>query len=419
MEPVSALVIALASAYAITYGVVDGAREQAAQEARAAAEAIRAHLRDRSEAWAQTLADRIADGRAGGPATAMWWAWAAARTGRALRGALRREPREAERARAIRGETGPWRRIYDAGVNGARFAREQARQQRRAQERPSRVRLGVCEQCGAVVAAESLDAAAVGPARRVLRVCVACRAAEATKPDTGTPRTDTTREGNEDTVDADVVPDEPRPSRGRPEIEPPRMEIEAPRDNKPAADGPAPAPGAPPALPVPKPTAKPAPKPAARPAIPAIPAAPQRPAPVKAPQPEAPQIEQGDTMAPRAPGQLVPRAGALPAARRTTRGHGGEFYTHGGWDRAVQGIEQRLVDLPVALEMMLHRLHAADAGRSQVMGVVALHDRITLFMQQLRTMLTEVNRREEPVLNAVEAAGGPDEIAAISYLREV
>ena len=124
-------------------------------------------------------------------------------------------------------------------------------------------------------------------------------------------------------------------------------------------------------------------------------------------------------MAPRAPGQIVPRSGALPAPRATGRGRGGESYTHGQWNRVTVDIEKRLDALPAVLEMMLHRLNAADAGRSQVIGVVALHDEIALYVKQVREMLAIVNRMERPVLTAVEAAGGPDEIAGIPYLREV
>lgn len=123
-------------------------------------------------------------------------------------------------------------------------------------------------------------------------------------------------------------------------------------------------------------------------------------------------------MAPRAPGQLVPRHGNRVAAQ-AARGHGGESYTHGQWNRAVTDIEKRLAELPAALEMMLHRLTTADAGRAQVTGVVALNEEIVLFMKQVKEMLAEVNRMERPVLRAVEAAGGPDEIAGIPYLREV
>lgn len=420
MEPVSAVIIALAAAWAITRGTADAAVSQAAQEARAAADAIRADLRGRSDAWAKTLADRIADGRAGGPATGMWWAWAAARTGRAVRDGLRREPRVGERARQVRGTTGPGRRIFDAGVNGARFAREQAQQQRQSQQRPTQTRLGVCEQCGAVVARQSLEPATVGPAARQLRVCVLCRAAEADRAaqTSGTRDTTSTRgQQMDEPVDAEIVDDQPRNDRARndrarPEIAAPRPQLDAPRPGGAAPREPAgPPKPPPPALP-----AQPAPVPAARPRRPAP--APQADPAVNPATTAARQLDQGEPMAPRAPGQLVPRHGNR-VATHTARGTGGESYTHGMFNRAVTDVEQRLTELPGAVELMLNSLTAADAGRSQVLGVMALGDEIVQFMQQVREMLTAVNRKEHPVLNAVEAAGGPDEIAGIPYLREV
>jgi hypothetical protein len=123
-------------------------------------------------------------------------------------------------------------------------------------------------------------------------------------------------------------------------------------------------------------------------------------------------------MAPRSPGQLVPRHTHAPA-RTAARGNGGESYTHGQWNRAVLDIHHRLDELPTALEMMLRRLTSADAGRSQVRGVVHLHREIVAFIQQITEMLKEVNRKEQPVLDAVEAAGGPEEIAGIPYLSDV
>lgn len=394
MEPVSALIIAMAAAWAITRGAAGAAVSQARQEARAAADAIRDDLRSRSEAWAKTLADRVADGRAGGPATGMWWAWAAARTGRAVRGALRREPLEGEPANQIRGTTGPWRRIWDAAVTGARVAWDEAREQQGREQEPSQVRLGVCEKCGAVVTRASLEETTVGPAQRRLRVCVACRAPET---DQTVRPFDQAREG-EDAVDADIVPDPPAPRREQPGPGTGGPELDAPPTGgspaKPAGPKPNPQP--------PAPTPQPSPAAAATIASP------------------TPQIDQGEPMTPRAPGQLVPRHGnrvATLAARAT--GAGGESYTHGQWDRAVADIDKRLAELPASLEMMLHRLTSADAGRSQVTGVIALHDQIVLFMKQVREMLTQVDRLERPVLTAVEAAGGPDEIAGIPYLREV
>lgn len=122
-------------------------------------------------------------------------------------------------------------------------------------------------------------------------------------------------------------------------------------------------------------------------------------------------------MPPRTPGQVVPRRTVVPA--RSGRVTGGESYTHGQFNRAVADIRIRLDQLPDALEQMLRNLTAADAGRSQVQGVMATHRAVIDFMAQVEQMLAEVNRRANPVVAAVTAAGGPEEISSISYLREV
>jgi hypothetical protein len=99
---------------------------------------------------------------------------------------------------------------------------------------------------------------------------------------------------------------------------------------------------------------------------------------------------------------------------------GGESYTHGAWNQATAGIHQRLAaGLPQALEVMLASLNSADAGRTQVSGVMGLADAVQSWAAQVRSMLAEVNARELPVTEAVSAAGGPDEVAGIPYLSEV
>ncbi|GAA3957403.1 hypothetical protein GCM10023085_44900 [Actinomadura viridis] len=395
MDPVSALITACALAWFVTRGAVDAASAQAGQEARVAAAAIQDDLRRRREAWAKRLADRVAGGRAGGPATALWWAWAAARTAQAVRRGLRREPRAGERARELRGETGPFRRIWDAGVNGARFARQESRRQRHTEERHARVPLGVCGRCGTVVARRSL---APDPADASVLVCVLCRgAAKPTQPDTEKPAGPAPELVDAKVVDADATGDTPRL------IDPPR----------PGGDSAPPPP--PPVLPSPPEPPTPAPVPE----TPQVPAAPQ---PAAVPAANTREIEEGEPMPPRQPGQIVPRRHHAPsrtAGHAPARANGGESYTHGQWNRAVADIHKQLDALPAALELMLRRLTVADAGRSQVRGVLQLHDDIVQFMGQVTDMLREVNRIEQPVLAAVEAAGGTEEIAGIPYLSDV
>lgn len=422
MDPISALTFALAAAWWITKGASETAASQARHEAHAAAEAIRNDLRARRQDWAQRLHDRIADGRRGGPATGLWWAWAAARTGSAVRAALRREPKPDEPARSVRSTTGPWRRIADATVGGARMAWKDA--QRRKASRSSsnekatedeakRTPLAVCGNCGAIVARKSLEPAA-GPSGAFVQMCVTCRAARAAA-ENRTANDNAKANAPEDIVDAETVPDVqptdsggPPPDSGTPPTEP----------SQPTAPLPPAAPAAPPAphRSAPQPY-KPRPAgPSHRLEEPARKRAPQEPR--QAPtghidQPVSPLIE-GEPM----PAHLVPRSARLPV-RPGPIATSGESYTHGEWERAVDAIRKELEQLPAALEAMLRSLSTADAGRSQVTGVVKLHHDTALFVTQITEMLQRVNKLELPILNAVEAAGGPDEIASIRYLSDV
>jgi hypothetical protein len=378
MDPVSALILAyVITAWLTAKSATQAAADQVRAEARTAASAIRDDLKGRGGAWAKGMGDRLDKGREGGPSTGLWWGWAALRTGQALRRALRKKPRGAEKTRAIRDTSGPFRRIWEAGQRGARFAYDETRHQREARERPTGTPVGVCERCGAVVARASLAQATDSTEQ----LCVMCRT------------------GNSPAPTAEQEPQEEKPSA--PDREGDRPAIEEPRPAAPAQ----------PTLPV-------GPDPSPVPPTPALPQVDQAPA-TPTPSPDraivAP-VNEGEPMAPRQPGQVVPVRNA-PMAK--TGGGSGEAYTHGQFNRAVADIEKRLAELPATLEAMLSNLTAADAGRAQVRGVLATHGEILAFMGQVRAMLTDVNRREAPVLNAVEAAGGPVEVPGFKYLSEV
>ncbi|WP_329521108.1 hypothetical protein [Spirillospora sp. NBC_01491] len=386
MEPVSALVTALLAAWFITRGAADAAIGQARHEARAAAEAIREDLRERREAWAQRVLGRVADGRRGGPATGLWWAWAGLRVAGGVRRRMRREPRSAERARAIRDTTGPWRRVFDAAGGGARTAWNETRRQRKAQERPNRVPLGVCGRCGAVVALRSLTTVD----GKQERLCVKChgeQTAQQRHTDEPEAAPDAAQEAEPEStvVDAEIV--EPI------ELEP------ATADSSRPVEGPS-TPELPPgAEATPEPGSRPEPQPKQDTLPPVTPVA---------------AIE-GEPM----PGQIVPRRNIPIAYARPKRPMSGESYTHGEWQRAVVAIGQCLEALPLELEAMLRQLTTADAGRSQIAGVLKLHQDTEMFLGQVADMLRRVELIERPVLNAVEAAGGPEEIAGIRYLSDV
>jgi hypothetical protein len=98
---------------------------------------------------------------------------------------------------------------------------------------------------------------------------------------------------------------------------------------------------------------------------------------------------------------------------------GGESYTHGQWQQSTARLHQAVAELGPALDDMLSSLTAADAGKTQFAGVMDIHDRAAAWADQVRTMFTDVNARELPVVDAVGAAGGPDDINKITYYEEV
>lgn len=406
MDPFSALIFAMVASWAIMRSAAEAGVEQAKAEARQAAAAIRKDLNKRQKAWAKQLNDRLEEGRKGGPATAMWWGWAAFRTARGIHRALRNKPREAEK-RAIRGETGPFGRIFGAAWRGAKYARQETRRQRQAHERAARVPVGVCGRCGAVTAKAALVWALTRFGRQE-QMCAKCRAfvdakrnadAAATKPDRTSP--------GPDVADADVVHEPPREIGTPAPEEPNDPPMDEPKQTS-SAPEPEPREEAPETTwtltrldeePTRQPDPKPSVETAERPAL------------------EGSSTPEGEPMAPK---QLAPYRPGVPVPRRSqlTRS-GGDSYTHGAWNRAVTDVERRLDALPALLEAMLSSLTTAEAGREQVKGVFGLRDDIVVFMGQVRDMLTDVNRREMPVVEAVTIAGGPDEIPSISYLADV
>src|SRR4051812_34895799 len=163
MDPISAMVVALGT---VAYAAITAAASQTKAEAHVAAEAILEDLRKRRESWAEDLKARLENGRSGGPFTALWWGWAAFRTAQALRAALSREPREAEREERPEAEQdeaeqdeeiGSFGRVWGAAKRGAQYAREENRRRHAENEPPKRVRIAICWRCGYPFAGTALQ----------------------------------------------------------------------------------------------------------------------------------------------------------------------------------------------------------------------------------------------------------------------
>lgn len=102
----------------------------------------------------------------------------------------------------------------------------------------------------------------------------------------------------------------------------------------------------------------------------------------------------------------------LPAARPD------ESYSYGSWQRATTSDAELLDQLALALEAMLSDLTAATAGRTQVRNVADWADRVGVEAALTREAIKEMDRRYEPVISAVDGAGGPEEVSNTSYYRE-
>ena len=109
---------------------------------------------------------------------------------------------------------------------------------------------------------------------------------------------------------------------------------------------------------------------------------------------------------------LADSGGRLPARP-------GEAYNYGAWQRATTSDAELLDQLGLCLEAMLSDLTAVSAGRSQVQNVTSWADRVRAEADLTRDAIEEMNRRYQPVIAAVSAAGGTDEVSNTSYYQDL
>lgn len=358
-----------ASGGAITWAV-SGAAKHAAAQGRAEVRRAKEAVIENSKA---SLRKRIDDGVAAGPKSAWWWGVGAVRHARKVRQALKglRDGASGKRSRSLP-SAGPLRRIWDAavagGAAGARKAREEARERRAA--RPSwRER---ARQAGrnATAWARQWAGGSGDPRMDVCDDCGVLAAAPALERDgrmlrcascravpgvTGIPAEDA---GAGDGGDGtDVVDAELVP---QPAVAPPPI---------------------PPAL------------------------------------PHATHNETngaGELMA--GSGQIVRRTAGAPAAAGDV---GGDLSTHGDYDRYSETIARALDVSTRCQEAMLGNLTAADAGRGQMAAIRAWSDHATAAAAFLRRAVAGADSRIMPVIDVVNAKGGPGEIAKPGHYAEV
>ncbi|MGH3411050.1 MAG: hypothetical protein ACRDRJ_52415 [Streptosporangiaceae bacterium] len=89
--------------------------------------------------------------------------------------------------------------------------------------------------------------------------------------------------------------------------------------------------------------------------------------------------------------------------------------THGDWNHAAAQVSEALRRISQFQDAMVGNLTAADASRSQIDGVSAWSDRVTSAERFIREQVAELDRKYGPLLNAVEAAGGVEEVGSPGY----
>jgi hypothetical protein len=110
--------------------------------------------------------------------------------------------------------------------------------------------------------------------------------------------------------------------------------------------------------------------------------------------------------------ELAGNGGRLPATAN-------ESYNYGAWQQATASDAELLDELGLALEAMLSDLTAVCAGRTQVQNVTAWADRVRAEANLTREAIEEMDRRYTPVIAAVAAVGGPEEVSNTSYYRDL
>jgi hypothetical protein len=452
---------------------------QAVAEGRTVRAAVLQALKDKGTKAGAALAKRLEEDRKRGAFYPAFWAWAAMRTARAVRAAMRRR-------RLFRNGAGIVRRIAGAAWRGGKYAYGEARKRLRDGERPRLLRIGVCGQCGGIAAVTALKDGLCGSCRPgASRPAVAEHAEEAPP---------AMRDGDlppdDEIPDAEIVGD-PEPGA----VPAPRCV----RCGKPLAGFACVNPGCLlcpdyQGLPVSREGADPArwklpvricsepgcnrqlmprstwyvvnatnadiclycgyggtsskdgvitriparyPDGAVRERQPAELAAAGTPVdadgnemPLTAGDAEFLAAEAGriaqeaaaqnsppDAPAgPTQPGQAAP---PQPQGDPMTCAPDGELHTQADWEGLTSAIDAALEGIAQSAENTLKCLSAKSAGREHMAAVTAWLDQVTAVMSHGRNLVEEVNQHQDPYVDAVQGAGGSDEVADPDYYAEM
>jgi hypothetical protein len=97
----------------------------------------------------------------------------------------------------------------------------------------------------------------------------------------------------------------------------------------------------------------------------------------------------------------------------------GEVHTQADWADQSAAITGQLAGITDSAENMLRCLTAKEASRSQMTTAAAWADQVQAAMGYGQDVIADVNARQDPYVDAVQGAGGSDEVARPDYYDEM
>jgi hypothetical protein len=96
-----------------------------------------------------------------------------------------------------------------------------------------------------------------------------------------------------------------------------------------------------------------------------------------------------------------------------------EMHSQAAWAAAAESVQQRCRSIAESVENMLRCLSAKNAGRGQITAAKAWGDQVTAVTAHADGLIGEVNTHQDPYVEAVQGAGGSDEVADPDYYDEM
>jgi hypothetical protein len=128
-------------------------------------------------------------------------------------------------------------------------------------------------------------------------------------------------------------------------------------------------------------------------------------------RPDPPAGPHDQAAAPAAPPAALPAGDDMSC--------NGELHTQADWADQSAGILGQLDGIVASSENMLKCLTAKEASRSQMTAASAWADQVAAVAARGRELVGEVNARQDPYVDAVQGAGGSEEVAVPDYYAEL